>query len=60
LAKWAPTQSDGLANVEWEKEVEHSVRNARVVLSHLTSRNPELFQVKDVAWYVATDEKVPK
>ncbi len=28
-ARWDPTHSDGLANVEWEKEVEHSVRIAK-------------------------------
>jgi hypothetical protein len=27
-AGWDPTHSDGVANVEWEKEVEHSVRIA--------------------------------
>jgi hypothetical protein len=25
-ARWPTTHSDGLANMEWEKEVEHSVR----------------------------------
>ena len=29
------------------------------VLSHLTGRCPELFQTKQVPWYVATDEEVP-
>jgi hypothetical protein len=37
-----------------------SVRIAKIVLSHLTTRHPDLFQSKDVAWYVATDEEVPK
>ncbi len=59
-ARWSPTHSDGLANVEWEKEVEHSVRIAKRVLAHLTARSPELFQMKDVPWYVATDEDVPE
>jgi hypothetical protein len=59
-ARWSPTTSDGLAHVEWEKEVEHSVRVAKIVLSHLTSRCPELFQTKEVPWYVATDENVPR
>jgi hypothetical protein len=59
-ARWSPTHSDGLAHVEWEKEVEHSVRIAKIVLSHLTARSPELFQTKDVPWYVATDREVPK
>ncbi|HMH13448.1 MAG TPA: hypothetical protein VK578_10095 [Edaphobacter sp.] len=57
---WDPTESDGLANIEWEKEVEHSVRAAKLVLAHLTSEHPDLFQSRDVAWYVATDEDMPK
>ena len=32
--------------MEWEKEVEHSVRIGRLVLSHLTARYPDLFQSK--------------
>ncbi|MDX6456684.1 MAG: hypothetical protein QOE55_381 [Acidobacteriaceae bacterium] len=59
-ARWSPTHSDGLAHVEWDTEVEHSVRIAKIVLSHLTARSPELFQMKEVPWYVATDEEVPK
>jgi hypothetical protein len=31
-----------------------------IVLAHLTARSPELFQTKDVPWYVATDQEVPK
>jgi hypothetical protein len=46
--------------MEWEKEIEHSVRIAKMVLSNLTSRHPELFQMKDVPWCVATDDEVPK
>jgi hypothetical protein len=49
-----------LQNVDWEKEVEHSVRIAKIILSHVTSRHPDLFQSKDVAWYVETDEEAPK
>jgi hypothetical protein len=59
-ARWSPTHSDGLAHVEWEKEVEHSVRVAKRVLAHLAAHSPELFQRKDVPWYVATDEDVPE
>ncbi len=59
-ARWSPTHSDGLSHVDWTAEVEHSVRIAKVVLSHLTSRSPELFQTKDVPWYVATDDEVPR
>lgn len=59
-ARWAPTHSDGLADSEWEKEVEHSIRIAKIVLSHLTRSCPELFQQTDVPWYIATDEEVPQ
>jgi hypothetical protein len=59
-ARWSPTHSDGLAHIEWDTEVEHSVRIAKIVLSHLTPRCPELFPIKDVPWYVATDEDVPE
>jgi|SRR5258708_5252043 hypothetical protein len=59
-ARWSPTHCDGLAHVEWDMEVEHSVRIAKIVLSHLTARCPQLFQSKVVPWYVPTDEEVPK
>ena len=59
-ARWPPTHSDGLANMEWEREVGHSVRIEKIVLSHVTARCPEMFQMKDVPWYVATDDEVPR
>lgn len=59
-AHWTPTHSDGLSHIEWDREVEHSVRVAKIVLSHLTARPPELFQAKDVPWYVPTDDEVPR
>ena len=46
--RWTPTHSDGVSYPEWDKEVEHSVRIAKIVLSHLASCCPELFQTKDV------------
>lgn len=45
-ARWSPTHGDGLAHVEWDTEVDHSVRIAKMVFSHLTSRCPELFRGK--------------
>jgi hypothetical protein len=45
-AQWIPTDSDGLSHVEWNSEVEHSVRVAKIVLSHLTARCPELSRRK--------------
>lgn len=58
--RWPATHTDGLATPEWEREVEHSVRVAKRVLSFLTARYPDLFQSKQVPWYVATDEDSPK
>ena len=46
--------------MDLDKEVEHSARIAKIVLSHLTARYPELFKTKDMPWFVATDEDVPK
>jgi hypothetical protein len=59
-AKWTAIHSAGLSAVDWDKEVEHSARIAKLVLSHVTARYPELFQAKGVSWFVATDEEVPK
>ena len=58
-ARWPATHSDGLADVDWQKEVEHSARIAKTMLTHLTSRYPHLFRVKNVPWYEAGDEDVP-
>ena len=49
-----------LANADLEKEVEHSVRIAKIVTSHHTGRYPELFPLKEVPWYAPGDEEVPK
>lgn len=59
-ARWPATHSDGLADVDWQKEVEHSARVAKVMLTHLTSRFPNLFFLRDMPWYEATDEDVPR
>jgi hypothetical protein len=58
--RWPVLHSNGLASPEWEQEVEHSVRIAKRVLSYPTARRPDLFQSKQVPWYVATDEDSPK
>lgn len=58
-ARWPATHSDGLADVDWQKEVEHSARIAKIMLTHLTSRFPNLFFSRDVPWYEATDEDSP-
>lgn len=59
-SRWQATHSDGLAGEEWEKEIEHSARVAKRMLTFLTTRYPDLFQSKRVAWYVTTDEDCPK
>lgn len=58
--RWEATHSDGLAGAEWEKEVEHSARVAKRMLTFLTTRYPDLFQSTRVPWYVATDADCPK
>ena len=42
--KWPLTHSDGLSTVDLDKEVEHSARIAKIVLSHLTARYAEFFK----------------
>jgi hypothetical protein len=59
-ARWPSTYSEGLADVDWQKEVEHSARIAKLMLTHLTSRFPDLFVLKAVPWYTPTDDEVPK
>lgn len=59
-ARWTATHSDELSASQWDKEIEHSVRVAKTLVSHLTTRHPELFRGKDVPWFTATDEDVPK
>src|ERR1700754_1422805 len=58
--RWQATHSDGLAGEEWEKEVEHSARVAKRMLTFLTTRFPDLFQKRNVPWYVATDDDSPR
>jgi hypothetical protein len=59
-ARWSATHSEGLADVDWQKEVEHSARVAKAMLTHLTSRFPNLFFSRDVPWYQAADDDVPR
>jgi hypothetical protein len=59
-ARWDATTSDAVSTVEWDREVSHSVRVGRIVLSNLISRYPCMFQAKDIPWYVPTDDGVPK
>jgi len=58
-ARWPATHSDGLAEVDWQKEVEHSGRVAKAMLTQLTSRFPTLFPLKDARWHKVTDDDVP-
>lgn len=59
-ARWPATHSDGLADVDWQREAEHSARVAKMMLTHLTSRYSAFFHSRDVPWYEATDQDVPK
>lgn len=59
-ARWPVIHGDGLAEVDWQKEVEHSARIAKTMLTHLTSRFPTLFTSRDVPWYETTDRDVPR
>lgn len=59
-ARWPPTHTDGLADVDWQNEIEHSARIAKAMLTHITSRFPNLFSSRDVPWYQPNDEDVPK
>jgi hypothetical protein len=58
--RWEATHSDGLAGEEWKKEVEHSGRVAKRMLTFFTTCYPDLFQTKKVPRYVATDDDSPK
>jgi hypothetical protein len=58
-ARWLATHSDGLADVDWQKEMEHSARVAKAILTLLTSRFSNLFTSREVPWYEATHEDVP-
>jgi hypothetical protein len=49
-----------VADVDWQKEVEHNARTAKAMLTHLTSRFPNLFLLQDVPWYETPDENVPR
>lgn len=59
-ARWPATHSDGLADADLQKEIEHSARISRAMLAHLTSRFPGLFGSKDIPRYETTDDDVPE
>jgi hypothetical protein len=59
-ARWSRGTLDTASQMEWEAEVEHSVRIANRVLSHLLSKSPGLFQQKDVPWYQPGEDDSPK
>ncbi len=58
--RWEATHSDGLAGEEWEKEVEHSARVAKRMLTFLTTAIPISSNLRKYHWYVATDEDSPR
>jgi hypothetical protein len=56
-ARWpAPNTEATNSGRDWEAQTDRSIWIARRILSYLTSRSPELFQQKDVAWWLADDE----
>jgi hypothetical protein len=59
-ARWPATHSDGLADVDWQQEVEHSARIAKKMLSHLVAKHRELFAWKEVPRYEPSDRDVPE
>lgn len=59
-AKWARDTDTTASQMEWEAEVEHSVRIANRVLSYLLSKSPAMFQQKDVPWYCPEENESPK
>ncbi len=58
-ARWKPPDTDSTSSArDWEAEMERSVWIARRVLSHLTAHSPDLFQQKDVPWWLPDEEDV--
>ena len=57
-ARWPLDSTPTASQLEWDAEVEHSVRLAKRVLSHLLAKTPGMFVHKDVPWYQATDDDV--
>ena len=57
-AKRPPQYSENLSTRDWEAEFEFAVKMASSLLGIAIHRKPELFQHKDVDWYVPDEEDV--
>jgi hypothetical protein len=59
-AKWAANEGSTSSSVEWDAEVERSIKIAHRVLSSLLARSPHLFAQKNVPWYQPSEDGSPK
>jgi hypothetical protein len=59
-AKWPRISTPTAAQIDWDLEVEQSVRMAHSVLSYLLAKSPFLFQHKDVPWYQPSEDESPQ
>ncbi len=59
-AKWGARQEGTASDRDLDKEVEHAITLANLVLTALLQKKASLFPSQDVPWYVATEEDVPK
>jgi hypothetical protein len=59
-ARWPRDSVSATSEMEWDGEVEHSVRIANRVLSYLLSKSPDLFQQRNVPWYQPGEDESPK
>jgi hypothetical protein len=59
-AKWPRVVVDAASQVEWDAEVEQSVKIAHRILSHLLAKSPFLFPQRDVPWYRPSENESPK
>ncbi len=59
-AKWAARSGGTHSQRDLEVEVDHAIHLADRVLATLLSRKGALFPSKDVAWYVPSEDEVPK
>ena len=59
-ARWPRIAVDTASQPDWDAEVEQSVKMAHRILSHLLTKSPFLFQMKDVPWYQPGEEESPR
>jgi len=59
-ARWSREIDGSTSQPEWDAEVEHSVRIAYRVLTHLVAKFPGFFAKKDVPWYQPDEDESPQ